>query len=74
MEGNDLFSRKYKGREYVITAKDRMGNAIDYVRAVRTNEYLYVKNYLTDRPLYQPHTGMDMLLLSHLGNYMKRTN
>ncbi|MCP4312675.1 MAG: sulfatase [Bacteroidetes bacterium] len=54
MEGNDLFARKYKGQEYVISAKDRMGNAIDHVRAVRTNDYLYVKNYLTDRPLYQP--------------------
>jgi len=54
MEGIDLFARKSKGREYVISAKDRMGNAIDHVRAVRTNDYLYVKNYLTDRPLYQP--------------------
>ena len=43
----------YQGRKYVISAKDRMGNAIDHVRAVRSETFVYIKNYLTDRPLYQ---------------------
>lgn len=54
MEGKDLFSKKYKGRKYVVTAKDRMGIAIDHVRSIRSEDFLYLKNYLTDRPLYQP--------------------
>lgn len=54
MEGYNLFNREFKGRQYVVSAKDRMGNAIDHVRAIRSNDYLYIRNYLTDRPLYQP--------------------
>lgn len=53
MEGKNLFDKQYKEREYVVTARDRMGIAIDYIRAVRTDKYLYIKNFLTDRPLYQ---------------------
>lgn len=53
MEGKDLFSEDFKERKYVVTAKDRMGVAIDYVRSVRSKDFLYIKNFLTDRPLYQ---------------------
>lgn len=53
MEGNNLFADDYQGRKYVISAKDRMGIAIDHVRAVRSEKFVYIKNYLTDRPLYQ---------------------
>jgi N-sulfoglucosamine sulfohydrolase len=54
MEGHNLFDKKYKEREFVVTARDRMGIAIDHVRAIRSSDYLYVRNYMTDRPLYQP--------------------
>ncbi len=53
MEGKNLFDENYKGREFVVTARDRMGIAIDHVRAIRTSNYLYIRNYMTDRPLYQ---------------------
>jgi len=53
MEGKNLFANKYQGREYVVSAKDRMGNAIDRVRSVRSEKFLYIRNYMTDRPLYQ---------------------
>jgi arylsulfatase A-like enzyme len=53
MEGNNLFADDYQGREYVISAKDRMGIAIDHVRAVRSEQFVYIRNYHTDRPLYQ---------------------
>jgi N-sulfoglucosamine sulfohydrolase len=54
MEGKDLFAENYKQREFVVTARDRMGIAIDHVRAIRSGNYLYIRNYMTDRPLYQP--------------------
>ena len=54
MEGRNLFAKNYKERNFVVTARDRMGIAIDRVRAVRSENYLYVKNYMLDRPLYQP--------------------
>jgi len=53
MEGENLFAANYQGRESVISAKDRMGNAIDRVRSVRSGNFLYIRNYMTDRPLYQ---------------------
>ncbi|MEP4534695.1 MAG: sulfatase [Cyclobacteriaceae bacterium] len=53
MEGKDLFSESYEGRPYVISVKDRMGNAIDRGRAVYSEDYMYIKNYYQDRPLYQ---------------------
>ena len=53
MEGKHLFAEDYQGREYVISAKDRMGIAIDHVRAVRSEQFVYIRNYHTDRPLYQ---------------------
>jgi N-sulfoglucosamine sulfohydrolase len=53
MEGKKLFAKNYQERNYVISAKDRMGIAIDHVRAVRTEKFAYIKNYMTDRPLYQ---------------------
>ncbi|EDM26921.1 probable sulfatase [Lentisphaera araneosa HTCC2155] len=53
MEGKKLFAKNYQPREFVISAKDRMGNAIDRVRSVRSEKFLYIKNHMTDRPLYQ---------------------
>jgi len=54
MEGRNLFAKNYKERDFVVTARDRMGIAIDRVRSIRSENYLYVKNYMLDRPLYQP--------------------
>lgn len=54
MEGRNLFAGNYQPRQCVISAKDRMGIAIDHVRSVRTAKFVYIKNYMTDRPLYQP--------------------
>ncbi len=53
MEGQNLFAANYQGRDSVISAKDRMGIAIDRVRSVRSGNVLYIRNYMTDRPLYQ---------------------
>ncbi len=54
MEGKDLFAKNYGERDFVVSAKDRQGNAIDHARAIRTDNYIYIRNYMTDRPLFQP--------------------
>ncbi|MGB7329114.1 MAG: sulfatase [Rubripirellula sp.] len=54
MEGNDIFASDYQPRQYVISARDRMGNAIDRIRTVRSQRFRYTRNYMTDRALYQP--------------------
>lgn len=53
MEGKSLFSEGYEKRPFVVSVKDRMGNAIDRGRAVYSQDYMYIKNYYLDRPLYQ---------------------
>ena len=54
MEGRNLFADKLRPRLYVISARDRMGNAIDRIRTVRSARFRYIRNYKTDRALYQP--------------------
>ena len=54
MEGRDLFADDFQPRRYVMSARDRMGNAIDRIRTVRSANFRYIRNYKTDRALYQP--------------------
>ena len=40
-------------RSYVCAARDRMDSEYDRVRSIRTNRFLYLRNYMTDKPYYQ---------------------
>jgi len=53
-ESRDLFAKNYTPRRYVVSARDRCDYTIDRIRAVRTENFRYIRNYLTDRPLLQP--------------------
>ncbi|WP_435314847.1 sulfatase family protein [Cellulophaga fucicola] len=53
MESKDIFASDFH-RDFIIAAKDRCDFTIDRVRAVRTKEFKYIKNFMTDRPLMQP--------------------
>lgn len=52
-EGHDLFAADYQPQEFVISARDRCGIAVDRIRAVGTERFRYIRNYLTDRAFYQ---------------------
>jgi len=54
MEGRNLFAHDYQPREYVVSARDRCDYTIDRVRAITTERYKYLRNFLTDRPFMQP--------------------
>ena len=54
MEGNDLFAEDFKPRSYVVSARDRCDFTIERVRAITTERFKYMRNYLTDRPFMQP--------------------
>jgi len=54
MEGRDVLAPGYKPRRYVISARDRCDYTIERIRAVRTERYKYLRNFLTDRPFMQP--------------------
>lgn len=57
MEGKNMFSDIDK-REYVISTRDRCDFTIDRIRSVRSKEFKYIHNFMTDRPYSQP-TYMD---------------
>ena len=58
MEGKNMFNSEDQ-REYVISARDRCDFTIDRIRSVRSKEFKYIKNFMTDRPYTQP-TYMDV--------------
>lgn len=54
MQGQDLFAKDYRPRDAVFAARDRCDETVDRIRSVRTDEYLYIRNFYPDRPLLQP--------------------
>ena len=59
MEGINFFAEDFNGREYVISTRDRCDFTIDRIRSVRSKQFKYIRNFLTDRPYTQP-TYMDV--------------
>jgi arylsulfatase A-like enzyme len=55
LESRDLFAEDFKPRDYVISARDRCDYTIDRIRTVRTAQFRYIRNFLTDRPYMQPN-------------------
>lgn len=55
MESRDLFAKRFKPREFVISARDRCDFTIDRIRTARTKQFRYIRNYFTDRPYMQPN-------------------
>jgi N-sulfoglucosamine sulfohydrolase len=52
MEGRNLLAEDFN-RDYVISARDRCDFTIERVRAVTTERFKYIRNFLTDRPFMQ---------------------
>ncbi|MCM8527413.1 MAG: sulfatase [Lentisphaeraceae bacterium] len=63
MEGKDILSDTYKSREAVFGARDRCGEAADRIRSVRTDKFLYVKNFYPQRPFLMPSNYKDSKLI-----------
>ncbi len=55
LAGKDLLAEDYQPHEYIISARDRCDFTIDRIRSVRSTQYKYIRNFLTDRPLMQPN-------------------
>ncbi|WP_158966496.1 sulfatase [Paraglaciecola sp. L3A3] len=53
-DGRNIFADDFNGREYVISAKDRMDFSFDRSRAVRTEQYRYIRNFHPEIPRNQP--------------------
>lgn len=55
MEGVSFVSDQYEGREYIIAARDRCDESVEYIRSVRDQQFKYVKNFMPDIPYTQPN-------------------
>jgi len=53
MQGEDAFAPGFH-REFVVAARDRCDYTIDRIRAVVTDRYKYIRNFMPDRPYLQP--------------------
>lgn len=55
MEGRPLFNKKIPARDHIVAARDRMDETVDKMRAIRTRNFKYIRNYYPDRPYMQPN-------------------
>jgi arylsulfatase A-like enzyme len=63
MQGQDILKANYERRSAVFAARDRCGEAVDRIRSVRTERYLYVRNFYPARPHLMPSEYKDMKLI-----------
>jgi arylsulfatase A-like enzyme len=59
MHGRDVLARDYQAREAVFAARDRCDETIERIRSVRTNRFLYIRNFHPQRPHLQPNAYKD---------------
>jgi arylsulfatase A-like enzyme len=63
MQGRDILARDYRPREAVFAARDRCDETVEHMRAVRTDRFKYIRNYLPGRPHLQPNRYKDGKLI-----------
>ena len=68
MDSRNVFDPDYR-RPYVFSSQDRMSNTIDRVRSVMGPRFQYIRNFMTDRPLYQ-FGYREMGALQQPGHYL----
>ena len=59
MQARDVLAADYRAREAIFGARDRADETVDHIRSVRTDRWLYIRNYLPKRPYLQPNRYKD---------------
>ena len=59
MQARDIFAKDYAPRDAIFAARDRADETVDHIRSVRTGRWLYIRNYLPQRPHLQPNDYKD---------------
>lgn len=63
MQGRDILAEDYEPKQAVFGARDRCGEATDRIRSVRTERYLYIRNFHPQRPHLAPSGYKDGKLI-----------
>ncbi|MBV6499681.1 MAG: hypothetical protein CJBNEKGG_02144 [Prosthecobacter sp.] len=59
MQGRDVLARDYQPRSAVFAARDRCDETVERLRSVRTDKFLYIRNFHPLRPMLQPNAYKD---------------
>jgi arylsulfatase A-like enzyme len=59
MQGRNILGQDYARRDAVFAARDRCDETVEHIRAVRTQRYKYIRNFLPKRPHLQPNAYKD---------------
>jgi len=58
-QGHDIFAKKLTPRDFIVSARDRCDETIEIIRCIRTQQYKYIRNFLSYRPHAQPNQYKD---------------
>ncbi len=59
MQGRNVFAKEYVKRDAVFAARDRCDETVERIRSVRTDRFLYIRNFHPQRPHLQPNAYKD---------------
>ncbi len=59
LQARNPLAPDYRPRSAVFAARDRCDETVERIRSVRTDRYLYIRNFLPDRPHLQPNAYKD---------------
>ncbi|MEN9574096.1 MAG: hypothetical protein RL514_1951 [Verrucomicrobiota bacterium] len=59
MQARDVFAKTYQPRDAVFAARDRCDETVERLRSVRTDRFLYIRNFHPQRPHLQPNAYKD---------------
>ena len=59
MQARNILAEDYRQREAVFAARDRCDETVEHIRSVRTDRFLYIRNFLPERPHLQPNRYKD---------------
>ncbi len=59
MQARDVFAANYQPRDAVFAARDRCDETVERLRSVRTDRFLYIRNFYPQRPHLQPNAYKD---------------
>jgi arylsulfatase A-like enzyme len=63
MQGQNILVKDFYPKHAVFAARDRCGEAVDRIRSVRSENYLYIKNFFPSRPHLMPSNYKDSKLI-----------
>ena len=59
MHAKNVFAKEYRQRDAVFAARDRCDETVERIRSVRTDPYLYIRNFHPQRAHLQPNAYKD---------------